>query len=270
MIKRIAIITGGSSGIGEAIAYTLSENGYKVYATSRNPKKEKENDAFIFLKMDVRDDASVKDAIKKVIEDEGRIDVLINCAGLGLNGPIEETPIEMIKDVFETNFFGIVRTTQSVLPHMREVKTGFIINISSFAGEFGLPLRGYYSASKAAVEMFTEALRMEVKNFNVRVSIVQPGDFATNISANRPTATLTADSAYKDIFDKINDQVNSEMIEAADPSVLGEEILKILNKKSPQVRYRIGPFIQKLSVQVKKIVSGKIFETIIMNHYNIR
>ncbi len=269
MTNQIAIVTGGSSGIGEAIAHTLSKNGYKVYATSRNPKVEKLNDQFVYLKMDVQDDYSVKEAVAEVVAKEGQIDVLINCAGLGLNGPIEETPIATIKEVFDTNFFGIVRTTQAVLPHMRTKKQGFIINISSIAGEFGLPLRGYYSASKSAVEMLTEALRMEVKQFGIRVCSVQPGDFATNISANRPSATLADDSAYLPMFENINEQVNEEVKDAKDPAEVGEGILKILKEKSPQVRYRIGPFMQKLSVKIKKIVSGKIFEKIIMNHYKL-
>tara|TARA_B100000809_G_scaffold266867_1_gene332342 strand:+ start:4309 stop:5118 length:810 start_codon:yes stop_codon:yes gene_type:complete len=269
MIKQIAIVTGGSSGIGQSIAHTLSENGYKVYATSRNPQKDQVNEQFIYLKMDVQDDDSVQQAVQEVINKEGQIDVLINCAGLGINGPIEETPIEMIKGVFETNFFGIVRTTQSVLPYMRKTKSGFIINISSIAGEFGLPLRGYYSASKSSVEMLTEALRMEVKQFGIRVCSVQPGDFATNISANRPTAEINKDSAYRPMFEKINQQVNIEVAEAKDPIVVGEGILKILKQKSPQVRYRIGPFMQKLSVKLKKTISGKFFEKIIMNHYKL-
>ena len=269
MNKQIAIVTGGSSGIGESIAHTLSENGYKVYATSRNPKKAQLNDSFIFLKMNVQEDDSVQEAVAKVISKEGKIDLLINCAGLGINGPIEATPIEMVKGVFETNFFGIVRTTQAVLPHMRQAKSGFIINISSIAGEFGLPLRGYYSASKSSVEMITEALRMEVKQFGIRVCSVQPGDFATNISANRPTAELKENSAYRPMFDKINKQVNAEVAEAKDPIVVGQGILKILTQKSPEVRYRIGPFMQKLSVKLKKTLPGKLFEKIIMNHYKL-
>lgn len=269
MTKQIAIVTGGSSGIGKSIAHTLSKNGYKVYATSRNPTSVQLNEQFIYLKMDVQNDKSVSDAVQEVITQEGQIDVLINCAGLGINGPIEETPIEMIKGVFETNFYGIVRTSQAVLPFMRKAKSGFIINISSIAGEFGLPLRGYYSASKSSVEMLTEALRMEVKQFGIRVCSVQPGDFATNISANRPTAEVKETSAYRPMFDKINEQVNEEVAEAKDPIVVGEGILKILKQKSPEVRYRIGPFTQKLSVKLKKLIKGRYFEKIIMNHYKI-
>lgn len=269
MTSQIAIVTGGSSGIGESIAHTLSNNGYKVYATSRNPKEDQLNDQFIYLKMDVQNDESVSNAVSEVITKEGHIDVLINCAGLGINGPIEETPIAMVKNVFETNFFGIIRTSQAVLPHMRKSKSGFIINISSIAGEFGLPLRGYYSASKSSVEMLTEALRMEVKSFGIKVCSVQPGDFATNISTNRPTAEVGKESAYRPMFDKIDKQVNEEVKHAKDPEEVGIGILAILQKKSPSVRYRIGPFMQKLSVRVKKTVSSKIFEKIIMNHYKL-
>ena len=268
-MNKIAIVTGGSSGIGESIALTLSKNGYKVYATARNPKVEGLSDTFKYLKMDVQQDDSVTSAVNTVLESEERIDVLINCAGLGINGPIEETPVDMVKDVFETNVFGLVRVSQAVLPTMRKQGGGFIVNISSIAGEFGLPLRGFYSASKASVEMITEALRMEVKQFGIRVSSVQPGDFATNISANRPTAEVTKESAYFPMFSKIDEQVNEEVKHAKDPQMVGDGILKILEQKSPAVRYRIGPFMQKLSVKVKRLVTGKSFEKIIMNHYNI-
>ncbi len=268
-MSKIAIVTGGSSGIGESIALTLSRNGYKVYATARNPKSEGLSETFRYLEMDVQQEDSVSDAVQLVMNEEQRIDVLINCAGLGINGPIEETPIDMVKNVFETNFFGLVRVSQAVLPTMRKQKSGFIINISSIAGEFGLPLRGFYSASKASVEMITESLRMEVKQFGIRVCSVQPGDFATNISANRPTAEVNEDSAYFPMFSQIDEQVNEEVKHAKDPQMVGDGILKILEQKSPSVRYRIGPFMQKLSVKVKRIVNGKSFEKIIMNHYKI-
>ena len=268
-MNKIAIVTGGSSGIGESIALAMSKNGYTVYATARNPKTEGLSASFKYLKMDVQSEESVDSAVSRVIELESRIDVLVNCAGLGINGPIEETPVEMVKNVFETNVFGLVRVSQAVLPIMRKQSSGFIINISSIAGEFGLPLRGFYSASKASVEMITEALRMEVKQFGIRVTSVQPGDFATNISTNRPTADITKDSVYFPMFSKIDEQVNEEVKHAKDPQMVGDGILKILEQKSPSVRYRIGPFMQKLSVKVKRLVNAKSFEKIIMNHYKI-
>jgi NAD(P)-dependent dehydrogenase (short-subunit alcohol dehydrogenase family) len=269
MNKKIAIITGGSSGIGEAICNTLSDNGYHVYAACRNPSTESKNEFFTYLKMDVQSEVSVKDAVAKVIEKESRIDVLVNCAGLGINGPIEETPIDMVQKVFDTNFFGLVRTTQEVLPHMRKTASGFVINISSIAGEFGLPMRGYYSASKAAVEMLTEALRMEVRQFGIKVCAVQPGDFSTNISKNRPTATISNESSYLSMFKNINSQVNVEVGAARDPSEVANAVFKILQGKNPKVKYKVGPLLQKLSGIIKGIVPGRTFERMIMNHYKL-
>src|SRR5690606_38274451 len=183
-MKRVVFITGGSSGIGKSIGEFLSEKGYTVYGTSRNPQKVT-GSKFPLVALDVRDAATIKSAVAEVIEKEGRLDVLINNAGVGITGPLEEIPADEIKNNFETNVFEPIEVMKAVMPQMREQKSGLIINVTSIAGYMGLPYRSVYSASKGALELITEGLRMEVKGFGVTITNIAPGDFATNIAAGR-------------------------------------------------------------------------------------
>jgi len=265
----ICLVTGGTSGIGEAIAEALSDKGHKVYATGRNPKQEKRHDNFLYTKMDVQSDDSVKACIDEIINKESQIDIVVNCAGLGIAGPIEETHIDDIKNVFETNFYGIVRVCQAVLPYMRKRKSGQIINISSIASEMGLPFRAYYSASKAAVDVFTEALRMELKPFNIKAYIVQPGDFNTNISANRNEVNENTTSPYHATYERVRSLVNEEVGNSGNPKDVGIKIAHLISKNNPGIRYKVGPFMQKIAPKIKKIVPEKLFEKLIMNNYKI-
>ena len=181
---KVVLITGGSSGIGKSIGEYLKSKDFKVYGTSRTPEKYTDSN-FPILNLDVTDVSSIQKAVNRVISIENRIDVLINNAGIGITGPIEEIPEKEIKNNFETNFFGPISMIKAVLPKMREQGSGLIINVTSIAGYMGLPYRGIYSASKGALELVTEALRMEIKDFNIHMTNVAPGDFATNIAFGR-------------------------------------------------------------------------------------
>ncbi|MGB5430164.1 SDR family oxidoreductase, partial [Eudoraea sp.] len=161
MRQKIVLITGGSSGIGRSIGLHLKSKGYKVYGTTRNLENYPEFSDFQLIELDVRDNASIELAINNIIVSEGFLDVLINNAGIGITGPIEETPEAEIKKTFDTNFHGPINVARAVLPQMRKQNSGLIINITSIAGYMGLPYRGIYSASKGALELLTEALRME-------------------------------------------------------------------------------------------------------------
>ena len=196
MDRKIVLITGGSSGIGKSIGNFLHEKGYTVYGTSRNPDNVKDS-VFPLVKLDVRDAESIANAVQEVVTKSGGIDVLINNAGVGITGPLEEIPAEEIKNNFDTNVFGPIAVMKAVLPYMRKQKSGLIINVTSIAGYMGLPYRSVYSASKGALELITEALRMEVKNFGVHITNVAPGDFATNIASRRYHAPLIEGSAYE-------------------------------------------------------------------------
>ena len=163
-MNKVVLITGGSSGIGKSIGEFLHHKGFVVYGTSRNPEKVV-NAIFPLIALDVRDVDSINKAVAKVIAISGRLDVVINNAGVGITGPLEEIPTSEIKNNFETNLFGPIEVMKAVLPQMRVQQSGLIINITSIAGYMGLPYRSVYSASKGALELITEALRMEVKPF---------------------------------------------------------------------------------------------------------
>jgi NADP-dependent 3-hydroxy acid dehydrogenase YdfG len=270
-MSKVILVTGGSSGIGKAICEYLHEKGYKVYGTSRNPQKIKTPLAFPLIQLDVQDESSVIKGIEDLISKEGRIDVLVNNAGVGMLGSIEDGTVEEVQEIFDINVFGILRTCRVVLPYMRKQKQGLIINVSSIAGHMGLPYRGIYSASKASVGMITEAMRMEIKPFGIKACVVDPGDFSTAISDNRRVAKATRiSSAYKKEAEGIEALINSEVGGSSDPMIVGKLIHGIIEKKNPSVRYLVGKPLQKLSILVRGIVSGNLFEKIIMGHYKMK
>ena len=266
-MAKTVLITGASSGLGQGIAKYLAGRGYRVYGTSR--KQHPDENAVKMLAMDVNDIASVKEAINKVVAETGRIDVLLNNAGLGLAGVAEHLLEEDLQKVFQTNVFGLLKVCQEVLPVMRKQKEGLIINISSIGSEMGLPYRGGYSASKAAVDRLTEAMRMEVKQFGIKACIVQPGDIKSNINANRVTSPVPDGSPYKEKFDVAHRGMNEGVSEGMEPAAFGPVIEKIINTKNPGVYYRVGKSTEKLSVLVKKILPGKRFEKILMKHFDL-
>ncbi len=199
-MSKVVLITGVSSGIGKASAMYLHSRNYKVYGTSRTPQKA--TVPFPMIVLDLTEKQTIKNAVEQLIKKEGRIDVLINNAGKGITGPIEDTSTEEMRANFEINFFGVLDVIKEVVPHMRNQKTGLIINITSIAGYMGLPFRGIYSASKGSLELVTEALSMEVKSFGVRVVTIAPGDFATNIAYSRYYTPVFDNSAYKEKYTK--------------------------------------------------------------------
>ena len=178
-MSKVVLITGGSSGIGKSIGEFLKAKGFIVYGTSRNPEKYN-NSEFPLVALDVTKIETITTCINQVLEKESKIDVLVNNAGAGITGPLEEIPDVEIKRNFETNLFGPINVIKAVLPTMRKQKSGLIINITSIAGYMGLPYRGIYSASKGALELVTEAFRMELKTFGVHMTNLAPGDFAAH------------------------------------------------------------------------------------------
>lgn len=267
-MTKVVLITGGSSGIGKSIGIYLQEKGFAVYGTSRNPDKV-ENHPFPLVALDVNDVGTIKSAIAEVLKKENRLDVLINNAGMGITGPLEDTPTEEMKKVFDTNFFGAIDVMKAVLPQMRKQKSGLIINITSIAGYMGLPYRGIYSATKAALEIITEALRMEVKRFGIHVSNVAPGDFATNIASGRYHTPVFEDSAYKESYQQSLDLMNAHVDSGSDPIEMAKAVHKIILMKKPGIHYKVGEFMQKFSVVLKRILPEKVYEKLLMNHYKM-
>ncbi|WP_136480944.1 SDR family oxidoreductase [Cognatitamlana onchidii] len=267
-MSKVVLITGGSSGIGKSIGEFLLEKGFKVYGTSRNPNNYKSS-KFPILELDVQNNQTILRAVQVVIKKEGCLNVLINNAGAGITGPIEETPEDEIKKNFETNFFGPINVIKAVLPQMRKQRSGLIINITSIAGYMGLPYRGIYSASKGALELLTEAFRMELKGFNIEMTNVAPGDFATNIAAGRYHVPLNDTSPYKQSYGNTLDLMNKHVDTGSDPSIMAQAVYKLINTGKPGVHYKVGEFMQKFSIVLKRVLPSKVYEKLLMNHYKL-
>lgn len=267
-MSKVVLITGGSSGIGKSVGEYLTKKGFKVYGTSRNPEKYKDS-KFTILQLVVNDTTTIKQTVETIITIEGKLDILINNAGAGITGPIEEIPEEEMKANFDTNFFGPINVIKAVLPHMRIQQSGLIINVTSIAGYMGLPYRGIYSASKGALELITEAFRMELKDFNIKMTNVAPGDFATNIAAGRYHAPLNTDSPYKKPYGDTLELMNQHVDGGSNPNMMAEAIYKIINSKNPKGHYKVGEFMQKFSIVLKRILPDKVYEKMLMNHYKL-
>lgn len=267
-MSKVVLITGGSSGIGKSIGEFLKEKGYRVYGTSRQPENYKAS-KFPILALDVSKETTILETVNTIFSKEGRLDVVINNAGAGITGPIEEIPNTEIRKNFDTNFFGPINVIKAVLPQMRKQQSGLIINITSIAGYMGLPYRGVYSASKGALELLTEAFRMELKDFNIKMTNVAPGDFATNIAAGRYHAPCLENSPYHTPYSKTLDLMNTHVDNGSNPDIMAQAIYKIMNVKHPKAHYKVGEFLQKFSVVLKRILPDKVYEKILMNHYKL-
>ncbi|MHA7060107.1 SDR family oxidoreductase [Aquimarina sp. M1] len=266
---KVVLITGGSSGIGKSIGIFLKDQGYIVYGTSRNPSRFSDFDIFPLLQLDVADKKSIASAVTTIEQKHGRLDVLINNAGAGITGPLEEIPEEEIVRNFTTNYFGPINMTKAILPLMREQGSGLIINITSIAGYMGLPYRGIYSASKAALEITTEAWRMELKAFNIYMTTIAPGDFATNIAAGRYHAPVIKGSPYEKSYGKSLKLMDAHVDEGMNPNEMAKAVYRVIQTHNPKVHYKVGAFMQKFSIVLKQMLPDKIYEKLLMNHYKL-
>jgi len=267
-MSKVVLITGGSSGIGKSIGEYLINKGFTVYGTSRNPQNIT-NSKFPLIALDVRNSDSIKNAIAEIIQKSGKIDVVINNAGVGITGPLEEIPASEIKNNFETNFFGPIEVIKATLPQMRLQKSGLIINITSIAGYMGLPYRSVYSASKGALELITESLRMEVKDFGIHITNIAPGDFATNIASGRFHAPLIKGSAYEIPYGNTLKMMDEHVNSGSNPDEMAMAVYKIIENANPKIHYKVGAFMQKFSIVLKRILPDKIYERMLMNHYKL-
>lgn len=255
--NKIVLITGGSSGIGQETARRLAKAGYIVYGTSRNPSKPEQPEDFEMLSLDIHSDESVKTCLETVIAKAGRLDVLINNAGYVVSGAIEETTIEQAKDIFETNFFGVMRMCKAALPFMRKQRQGQIINVSSLAGLNPVPFWSLYNASKFALEGFTESLRHELKPLNISVSLVEPGFVKTKLAHNtQVSANLLPDyeSSRKRAWARIREHEESGI----ESRLVAETILKITESKVPKLRHLLGKEV--IYYHLRRFMPAIIFE----------
>lgn len=269
MEKKVVLVTGGSSGIGKSIGLYLKSMGFTVYGTTRSLKKHPDFECFNLVEMDVTQPQTIKTAIEKVIAEVSKIDILINNAGVGITGPVEETPHEEILKVFDTNFNGPLHVAKAVLPHMRKAGDGLIINITSIAGYMGLPYRGLYSATKGALNIVTEALRMELRDSGVKVCTLAPGDFNTNIAAGRYHAPVLKNSPYEKTYGAILKMIDEDVQSSGDPISVAKQVLHIINTPKPKVHYKVGEPMQKFSTILKGILPDKLYEKLLLKHYKL-
>jgi NAD(P)-dependent dehydrogenase (short-subunit alcohol dehydrogenase family) len=267
-MAQIVLVTGASSGIGRSIAMLLHQHNFKVYGTSRQPEKYADL-PYAMLALDVKKTDTMDAALSEILKREGRIDVLINNAGVGITGPLEETPIIESKKAFDTNFFGPMALINKVLPTMRAQRSGCIINITSIAGYMGLPFRGVYSATKGALALITEAYRIELAPFNIKVCSIAPGDFSTNIAAGRFHAPVLNESDYAKTYGQTLTLIDSHVDHAPSPEPMAQKVLAIINTKDPKPHYAVGSWLQRFSIVLKKLLPQKRYEKMLRNHYKV-
>jgi NAD(P)-dependent dehydrogenase (short-subunit alcohol dehydrogenase family) len=245
MDSRIALVTGASSGIGEAIALRLSTAGYTVYGTSRRGARASQR-SFEMLPLDVTSDASVDAAIKELMRLEGRIDLLVNNAGFGVApAGAEESSLDQARSIFETNFFGVVRMTRAVVPHMRRQGNGRIINIGSVLGFLPMPYGALYAATKHAIEGYSESLDHELRTWGIRVSVIEPAYTKTQFDANLLQADAKLDE-YRDIRAAVSGTLIEVMAAADPPGVVADVVLRAASAVRPKLRYTAGRLANRL------------------------
>lgn len=262
-MSKVVLITGASSGLGQALAEQLAEKGYRVYGTSRNPKGK--GLTYQMVAMDVREEASVRRAIAELIEREGRLDAVINNAGIGIAGPLEQLRMENVEKVLDTNVKGAVRVMQAALPHLRRSE-GRVLNISSIGALFGLPYRGIYCASKAAVDLITEAMRMELAAHGVQACSIHAGDIQTNINANRIKDYDPGDPTYKESFEKVYADIDKDVDKGLPAEEVARQVIRALEARRLRRYYTIGKPLQRLSVLAKRLLPAYWFEKIIRGY----
>jgi NAD(P)-dependent dehydrogenase (short-subunit alcohol dehydrogenase family) len=256
--RPVALVTGASSGIGRAAARALAEAGFEVAGTSRNTAKVTPADGVRFLDLDVASDASVHAAVGQVIERSGRIDVLVNNAGLGAAGAAEESSVAQDQRVFDVNVFGVIRMTKAVLPHMRARGSGRIINISSVLGFVPAPYMASYAAAKHAIEGYSESVDHEVRGHGVRVLLVQPAYTKTGFDANamQSDMPLPVYAQQRRIF---GDVLAEAMKDGDDPAIVAKVIVAAATDPRPKLRYTAGPVAGRVST-LRRIVPARAFD----------
>jgi NAD(P)-dependent dehydrogenase (short-subunit alcohol dehydrogenase family) len=259
--KKIVLVTGASSGIGQVCARHLAARGYRVFGAQRRVASERDGGVEMLV-MDVTDDESVRRGVATVLERAGRIDAVLNNAGNAVMGAVEDTSIEEARVQLETNFFGVLRVCRAIVPQMRAQGGGYVINVSSLAGVLGLPFSGLYSASKFALEGMTESLRLETRRFGIRVVLIEPGDFQSNLPATRRMAEgASRNDAYRDAFERFKAQQDKDEAGAPTPEPVARLVERILDTPSPRLRYTVGMVAQRAVSPLKRLLPQRLFES---------
>jgi NAD(P)-dependent dehydrogenase (short-subunit alcohol dehydrogenase family) len=267
---RIVLLTGASSGIGRASAARLAQTGFRVFGMARTAPPAHDG-GFAFLPGDIRDDGSVRECVSRVLREAGRVDVLVNCAGVIVAGPAEEMLPDEIMDQVQTNLLGTMRMCQAVLPAMRKQWGGRIITVGSLAGLMGLPFQSAYSASKYGIEGYSESLQMEVQGFGIRVVVVDPGDIATEITLHRKvTRGSGSGSPYKQNFDDaMRSQAESEK-HGWKVERVARLIERVVRSRRPRFRYTPGPFVERISPVARRLIPDRLYLRILARFSGLR
>lgn len=274
---RVVLVTGASSGIGQSIAQLLDENGFIVYGTTRKPvqiegkgistgKNLTEGKGFTLITLDVTDEESIAKAVRQIQDEAGGVDILVNCAGIGIAGAVEDISLGEGRTQFETNFFGALNMIRSVLPDMRRKKRGLIVNISSVAALLTVPYQSMYSASKSALESATESLRMELRPFGINVAMILPGDTKTGFTDARFFAKAMETSPYREAAKQAVSVMEKDERNGKPPVTVARQVLRIINKKNPPVRVTVGGDY-KLLVFLRRLLPDRLILTIVMMIY---
>jgi NAD(P)-dependent dehydrogenase (short-subunit alcohol dehydrogenase family) len=267
--QRVVLVTGASSGIGRASAALLAARGFRVFGASRRPPSD--IPAVTPVAMDVRDDRSVAEGVGRVLAEAGRVDVLVNCAGVVVAGPAEETLVEELREELETNLFGTVRTCRAVLPGMRQQRRGLIVNFASIAGLTGLPFQGAYCASKFAIRGWSEAMQMEVGKYGVKVAVIAPGDTKTAVTQTRlHSRGMGADSPYRPDFDSAMRVQGDNEINGWKPERVARLVLHVVTARRPGFLYIRGPLIEILAPRLRPLFPERMFLGIVRTFSGVK
>jgi short-subunit dehydrogenase len=260
-MSKNVLVTGASSGFGLLIASVLHNKGYNVIGTSRNPEKVQSSKPFKIIALDLASEHSINTLPDRLFNEIGHLDILINNAGFLVTGIAEEIPIELGKQQFETNFWGTIKVTNAVLPYLRKQKFGKIITVGSITGLVAFPNTSYYAASKHALEGYFKALRYELNEFNIRVAMIEPGSFKTNIMENS-TATINRIDDYNSLRSKSEKYAELIVRQGEDPSLVAAKVLKVVETDKPQFRNLVGKGLSVL-ITLQHFAYGMLEKTIL-------
>jgi NAD(P)-dependent dehydrogenase (short-subunit alcohol dehydrogenase family) len=275
MSEQVALVTGGSSGIGERAALRLQAAGFTTYAVARRVDRMAalEKAGVTTFAMDVTDDASITTGVERIVDEQGRLDVLVNNAGYGSYGAVEDVPIDEARRQFEVNVFGLARLVQLVTPHMRAQKSGRIINISSIGGKFYEPFGAWYHATKFAVEGFSDSLRMELRPFGIKVVLIEPGPIRTewNEIARDSLLERSGGGAYADWARKAHGVMErfDEPSRASTPEEVADKIVKAATVSRPAARYPVGRGARMITTS-RDLLPDRVFDEVVSRTYGTR